>query len=990
MKILKKAAITFLVLISTLTIFMIVPLYNENYGNTVHAANVSDGGVPLYQANVIANGYNNDGDSHYNLFKSIQAPVYYELTDYMLEDNILCWTSNFWNSAFNSEFQKNPSYFYEVMLMGYLKYEQKEINTSGVWNSKEMSLATKIYKSLADKLIDFGEEPNYKEFLDQVKHMSNDELKGMLQNIDGIKLSSEVLDKLSKGLNYGTEFIDAIAEYECLLDAKSERIELLRIARAKVTDNEYFTKAVDDIIEKMEKTPIEYVSGEMLDKLWGDFLDAAWGLIVEGSPIATVLKAIDIEKMTLDVLFNSSDTASNNFKLLVLYIVDTYFDSALEQSLQNYNSVSSVSNGTTLIQCYKGYIEYQLYGLDYTKTFINDIVDSGPIHHIVEQIFFQESIKSAEELTQLCDSQISIRQKLLELLEKSVDIYYKETGLNELVHALNETEVQNIPVTSVSFKQSEIILESTKDICLISADVFPENATNQKVTYTCSDSSILSVPENGGFATQKSEGTVTVTATTEDGGFTATQTITVKYVPELKREYHGKCGNNLYWTLYSNGTIYITGSGDMNNWRMYNSPPWSSVSRKIKSVIIEEGVTSVGKVAFYNYEGQYSALEYVRLPNSLIKMEIDAFRCCYQLRTAGPVGGGFDIEFTGEKAAGLIGYFPELREVFVSDNSIMKAIENLSFVTGDEYYGALTAITLCDNVDDFDVQILSQRHEELKNIFVGHESGKYKALDGILYSADGSVLYWYPRAKETEQQNFDIPDSVSIIEKSAFAFGTLKSITIPESVTEIKDCAFYNCTNLLNVIIPKSVIKMDGCGLGLISHEDSDEIIEEFVIQGYVGSAAEAYAQKHGLKFIAIDGTIEPTIQETEQNPTVKPTAQEIKQNPTVKPIEPITQSTNVKKPSATKTSKIKKGRKSLKISWKKVRNVNGYQIQYSTSRKFKKARKITIKNGKATSKTIKKLQAKKKYYVRIRTYVTVNGKTKYSNWSKTKSQKTK
>ncbi len=164
-------------------------------------------------------------------------------------------------------------------------------------------------------------------------------------------------------MKYGTEFIDAIAEYETLMDAKLERIESLKLLRAKVTDNDYFTEAVDDIIEKMEQTPIKYIAGEMLDKIWDDFLDAAWGLIIKGSPIATVLKAIDIEKMTLDVLFNTSDTASNNFKLLVLYIVDTYFDSALEQSLNNYNNTGSVTNATTLIQCYKAYIEYQMYGL---------------------------------------------------------------------------------------------------------------------------------------------------------------------------------------------------------------------------------------------------------------------------------------------------------------------------------------------------------------------------------------------------------------------------------------------------------------------------------------------------------------------------------------------------------------------------------------------------------------------------------------------------
>ena len=97
-----------------------------------------------------------------------------------------------------------------------------------------------------------------------------------------------------------------------------------------------------------------------------------------------------------------------------------------------------------------------------------------------------------------------------------------------------------------------------------------------------------------------------------------------------------------------------------------------------------------------------------------------------------------------------------------------------------------------------------------------------------------------------------------------------------------------------------------------------------------------------------------------------------------------------VKRPKTSKIKKIKKAKKSLKITWKKINGVKGYQIQYSTSKKFKKAKKITIKKAKTTSKAIKKLKAKKKYYVRIRTYITVNGKKKYSGWSKKKSQKTK
>lgn len=101
--------------------------------------------------------------------------------------------------------------------------------------------------------------------------------------------------------------------------------------------------------------------------------------------------------------------------------------------------------------------------------------------------------------------------------------------------------------------------------------------------------------------------------------------------------------------------------------------------------------------------------------------------------------------------------------------------------------------------------------------------------------------------------------------------------------------------------------------------------------------------------------------------------------------------------PAAPKNNKkvnvasAKAGKKSVKVTWKKVKGIKGYQIQYSTNKKFKKGNKtITVKSTKSTSATIKKLKSKKTYYVRMRTYKVVNGKKVYSAWSKAKSVKVK
>ncbi len=763
----------------------------------VQSSGVEKTGVPLFQANIIANGYNNDGDSYYNLLKSMQDPLYYTLTELMLDDGVLCWTSNFWNAAFNSDFQRNPSYFYEVMLMGFLKYDQKQLDTSGVWNSQEMSLATSIYDKLADKYIDKFENPSYKDFLKQLKEIPKDEYENIISNIDDIKISKELLGTLSSGCSNAVELVEAVSEYQVLLNAKSERIEMLKLAKSKVTDNEYFTKAVDDIIAHMEETSIDYVSGKLMEKIWNNFLDTAWDLIVKDSPIAPILAAIDIEKMTLDVLFNSSETASNNFKLLVLYIVDTYFRSALDKSYNDYKSNGTVENAEILIQCYKAYIEYQVYGLDYTKTFIDGIVDGGPIHSIVEQIFFKENIENAAELNNFCDTQINNRKKLLELLEKSADNYYKSTGLDELVDAIQSGDSEvNIPVTGISFKNSEITLNSTEDICLINADVYPQNATNKKVVYTSSDPSILSVPSDGGFASQKGKGTVIVTATTEDGGFTATQTVNVGYNLPSTVIDKGKCGDKVYWTLYSDGKLYFSGEGDIK----YYSP-WSSYTEDIKCVKICSGITSIGSRVFENC----TSLTSITIPNSVTRIDSRAFSDCTSLTSItipDSVTRIGEFTFSGCESLKSITIPDSVTRIGEFTFSGCESLKSITIPDGIEWIcqhtfarcTSLTSVIIPDSVTSIDTSAFSDC-TSLKSITI---PDSVTSIDSSAFKDCKSLT------------SIKIPDSVTSIESSTFENCTsLTSIKIPDSVTSIESSTFENCTSLTSIAIPNSVTSIE-------------------------------------------------------------------------------------------------------------------------------------------------------------------------------------
>ncbi len=94
--------------------------------------------------------------------------------------------------------------------------------------------------------------------------------------------------------------------------------------------------------------------------------------------------------------------------------------------------------------------------------------------------------------------------------------------------------------------------------------------------------------------------------------------------------------------------------------------------------------------------------------------------------------------------------------------------------------------------------------------------------------------------------------------------------------------------------------------------------------------------------------------------------------------------------PKNTSLSKLTAGKKSFTVTLKKyTTQTTGYQIQYSTSSNFKGTKTVTLSN-KTTAKKVKGLKSKKKYYVRVRTYKTVDGKKYCSKWSKAKTVKTK
>lgn len=127
----------------------------------------------------------------------------------------------------------------------------------------------------------------------------------------------------------------------------------------------------------------------------------------------------------------------------------------------------------------------------------------------------------------------------------------------------------------------------------------------------------------------------------------------------------------------------------------------------------------------------------------------------------------------------------------------------------------------------------------------------------------------------------------------------------------------------------------------------------------------------------------EQKIKDLSNSDSTKPT----QPAPTTKPETAKPQSTT---PAKTKVQKISTGKKSITAQWKKVAGVSAYQVQIATNKKFSKNKKTFKVSKKSTKVKIKKLKAKKVYYLRVRSYKKVNGKKVYSKWSTVRKVKTK
>ena len=156
----------------------------------------------------------------------------------------------------------------------------------------------------------------------------------------------------------------------------------------------------------------------------------------------------------------------------------------------------------------------------------------------------------------------------------------------------------------------------------------------------------------------------------------------------------GTEGENLTWTLTNRGTLTISGSGAMRNFSA-DRPEWEKSGNSIATVVIEEGVTSIGDSAFYTSDSNILS---VSIPDSVNTIGNDAFRNCSKLLSATLPKEG-KLAFIGERAfkacTGLkhIDFPPSIESVGAAAFSGCTNVNKIRFMPGNK-----GAVTLGDNL----------------------------------------------------------------------------------------------------------------------------------------------------------------------------------------------------------------------------------------------------------------------------------------------------
>ena len=255
-----------------------------------------------------------------------------------------------------------------------------------------------------------------------------------------------------------------------------------------------------------------------------------------------------------------------------------------------------------------------------------------------------------------------------------------------------------------------------------------------------------------------------------------------------------------WFFIADTGLLVICSDEVMQNWNIFNRPPWYDFRNDILKVLILDGVTKIGNAAFFDC----TSLMGVTIPDSVLSIGLSAFYGCTSLTSV-----------TIPDGVTSIGSYAFYNCASLTSVTIPDSVTNIGVST---FYGctSLTSVTIPEGVtsigDSTFYGCASLTNVMIPDTVLNIASSAFYGCTSLtsLTIPDGvTSIGMYTFYNCTSLTSVSIPDSVMSIGRYAFDNCTsLASVTIPDGVTSIDMYTFYNCTSLASVTIPDSVVSI--------------------------------------------------------------------------------------------------------------------------------------------------------------------------------------